>query len=348
MSKKILLTGATGYVGSKLLVRLLEMGEQVHVLTRSPEKLKLQHPSLLVFEGDVRSPKAVTEAMRGCDSAYYLIHGLDESHSFEYQEAKSAQVFTQCSNELGLEKIIYLGGLGDADAISPHLRSRHLTGSILALGRARVLEFRASIVLGVGSTSYEIIKALVSRLPFLIDPKNLRARCQPIYWKDLIEYLALGLLDRGETSSQVIEIGGPDQVGYADLLKIVADHSSIDRKMIPVPELDPRLIAEVFEFIVPEHSRVGRHLIESLIFPTLVEDDKAQRFFPEIRPRPIQEGLDEIGKINSDLGTIVSKEHTMQVLMSLIKRFPEFKILRGINFQSTVQDLIAKQMTSLK
>ena len=347
MTKKILLTGATGFVGRMLLERLIQLGHQVHVLSRRPEKIKTHHPLLTVFTGDVRNPHDLRLAMKDCDSAYYLIHGLEESESFEYEEALAAQVFTQCSNELGLSKIIYLGGLGDSNALSPHLRSRHLTGQILALGRAKVLEFRASIVLGPGSTSYEIMKALVSRLPFLVDPKNLRERCQPLYWEDLMGYLVLGLEDRTPTSC-VVEIGGPDQVNYVDLLKKVAQHSSLERKVIPVPELDPRLVGEVFDLIVPEYSRVGRHLIESLIYPTVKNTDLARELYPEITPCSISESLEKIGTIHSELGVMISKDHTLRVLMTLRSRFPEVSFLNGSNLQRSLHDFFAKQMSGLK
>jgi uncharacterized protein YbjT (DUF2867 family) len=266
------------------------------------------------------------ECMKGCDTAYYLVHGLNESHSFEYEEALAAQVFTRAANESGLKSMIYLGGLGPAGELSPHLRSRFLTGEILRLGRARVIEFRASIVLGQGSTSYEILRALSSRLPFFVDPKNLRAECQPIYLEDLLRYL-LGALDMEGESSRVLEIGGPDRISYPDLLLQVANHSGIHRKVIPVPDLDPRLMAEAFELVVPEYARVGRHLIESLTYPTLVEDDSASRVFPEIKPIGIQESLDAIGTLSSDLGALVSKEHTRKVLQLFVERFPNLRWL---------------------
>ena len=347
MAKKILLTGATGYVGSKLLPRLLELGFEVHVLARNPDQHTFAHSGIIAFKGDIRDSVALSKAMTGCESAYYLVHGLQENEAFEYEEAKAAQVFTQCSNDLGLEKIVYLGGLGDENAHSPHLRSRHLTGSILALGRAKVLEFRASIVLGDGSTSYEIIKALVSRLPFLIDPKNLRELCQPIYWEDLIDYLVLGLQEQGLPSG-IIEVGGTEQVSYADLLKMVAEHSSLERKVFSVPELDPRILAEVFELLVPEYARVGRHLIESLIYPTVVRNESSVQFFPEIKPRSIGDSLDKIGTIQSNLGTILSREHTLKVLLTLSHRFPEVTFFRGVNVQHTLQEFLTKQVSSFK
>ena len=201
MKKKILLTGATGYVGGLLLERLISEGYGVHVLARSPDKI-MKRTGVEVFKGDIRDADAVASAMKGCDVAYYLVHGLNSHSGFEYEEARSAQVFTAAANEAKLEKIIYLGGLGEDGELSPHLRSRQLTGRILALGKTPVTEFRASIVLGRGSTSYEMMRLLAQRLPFFIDPANLRAHCQPIFQEDLFQYL-LRELDRESTESRI-------------------------------------------------------------------------------------------------------------------------------------------------
>ncbi len=325
--KKIMMTGVSGYVGNLLALRLLEEGFVIHALARNPSKVTISHPSFQVFPGDVRDAKAVSDAMKDCESAVYLVHGLGEPRSFEHHEALAAQVFTKCSNEQGIGRIVYLGGLGRAGDLSPHLRSRHLTGAILALGRAQVLEFRASIVLGEGSTSTEILKALVSRLPFLIDPANLRELCQPIHFEDMIAYLVLGLTQEVR-GSRVFEIGGPDQIAYADLLGRVAAHSGMDRKMFPVPEIDPAVLGEIFELVVPEHARVGRHLIESLTYPTVVEDQSAREVFPTIAPRSLDESLNGIGRVKPELKTILTREHRIRILRMLGERFPKLASVR--------------------
>ncbi|NDG85088.1 MAG: NAD-dependent epimerase/dehydratase family protein [Proteobacteria bacterium] len=347
MPKKIMLTGITGFVGKALAERLLAEGHALRALVRNPAKMTLLHPSLEVIEGDVRDPGAVRDAMRGCELAYFLVHGLGEPDSFEHEEALAAQVFTQCSNDSGLERILYLGGLGSPDADSPHLRSRHLTGKILALGRAKVLEFRASIVLGAGSTSYEIMKALVARVPVIPDPRNLRELCQPLHVKDLLDYLAAGIFVHLDASC-VVEIGGPDRIPYSGLLEKLSQHAGLSRKTIPLPELDPRLLGEVFELVVPEYGRVGRHLIESLVHPTVVMDDSAMRMFPWVKPKTIAESLESIGESGLPFSAILSREHLLRVVGALIERFPQLGILRGIHGEGALYQFVAKQMAGFK
>jgi len=321
--KKILLTGATGYIGGVLLTRLLESGFSVRALARNPSRLT-PHPNLEVIRGDILDLSALQDAMIGCELAYYLIHGLNEPSSFEYQEALFAQTFTKASNESGLSRVIYLGGLGEGGALSPHLRSRQLTGKILALGRVPVTEFRASIVLGEGSTSYEMMKALVQRLPFFIEPANLSAKCQPIFYTDLVDYLVKEST-RVSSSNEIFELGGLDQISYSKLLLRLADHSGIRRKVIAVPEIDPRILAEAFELVCPEYARVGRHLMESLIYPTVVTEDQAQEVFPEIHPRGLDEALDQIGTFQASTRELLTPAHMLKILKMLTERFPQIR-----------------------
>jgi len=347
MTKKIMLTGATGFVGRALAERLLAEGHSIRALMRDPGKSTLAHPSLEVIAGDVRDPQAVRDAMRGCNLAYYLVHGLGEPGSFEHEEALSAQVFTHCSNESGLERILYLGGLGNADADSPHLRSRHLTGKILALGRAKVLEFRASIVLGAGSTSYEIMKALVARVPVIPDPRNLRELCQPIHVDDLLDYLSAGIFVHLDGSC-VVEVGGNEQIAYSALLERLARQAGLSRKIIPLPDLDPRLLGEVFELVVPEYGRVGRHLIESLVHPTVVTEDSARRMFPWIKPKDLDGAFQSIGESGLPFSALLSRAHLVRVVGALIERFPQLGILKGIQNEGALYQFLAKQMAGFK
>ncbi len=321
MKKKILLTGATGYVGGLLLERLISEGYEVHVLARSPDKI-MKRTGVEGFKGDIRDREAVASAVKGCDVAFYLVHGLNSHTDFEYEEALSAQSFASAANRSSLSKIIYLGGLGGEDALSPHLRSRHLTGKILALGKTPVTEFRASIVLGKNSTSYGIMKLLVQRLPFLVDPLNLRSLCQPIAEEDLIQYLFLEI-ERESTESQIIEIGGTDRTTYSGLLLRLALHSGIQRPLIPVPEIDPRILAEAFELVCPEYARVGRHLLESLSYPTVQNEmESAKQLFPAIHPLGITEALDRIGTFSSSPRDLIAPAHLARILASFADRFP--------------------------
>ena len=325
MKKKILLTGATGYVGGRLMEHLLEAGHELCILARSPEKI-VSRSGVEVIAGDIRNGKAILEAMSGCEVAYYLVHGLNAHASFEHEEASTAQVFTAAANRSNLEKIIFLGGLGVEGELSPHLRSRHLTGKILALGKTPVTEFRASIVLGRGSTSYEMMRLLAQRLPFFIDPANLRAPCQPIAEEDLLQYLMLEL-DRVSGESCVFELGGSDVCTYSGLLVRLARHSGINRQVIPVMEIDLRLLAEVFELICPEYARVGRHLMESLTYPTVQnEKSSTQSAFPGINPVGIEESLDRIGQFHADPKELLTKDHLVKILRGLQGRFPTWPL----------------------
>ena len=192
--EKIMLTGITGFVGQRLARALLDSGKSVRALVRDPSRIPFQHEKLEWVVGDVRDPARVEEALQGCQSAYYLVHGMQEGDGFEHEEAKAAQVFTGACRKARVGRIIYLGGLGDdSTPLSPHLRSRHLTGDILRIPGIPVIEFRASIVIGKGSTSFSIVSALVNRLPFFIEPANLTAACQPIHVDDLIAYLLRAL-----------------------------------------------------------------------------------------------------------------------------------------------------------
>ncbi|MBU6154236.1 MAG: NAD(P)H-binding protein [Bdellovibrionales bacterium] len=323
MKKKILLTGATGYVGGLLLERLISAGHEIHVLARSPEKV-VNRPGVEIFKGDIRDHDSIASAMKDCQIAYYLVHGLNTHFAFEYEESRSAQTFTAAANEAKLEKIIYLGGLGEEGGLSPHLRSRQLTGKILALGKTPVTEFRASVVLGRGSTSYEMMRLLAQRLPFFIDPSNLRALCQPLAEQDLISYLMLEL-GRASGISQVFELGGKDRCTYSGLLVRLAQHSGIKRQVIPAMEIDLRLLAEVFELICPEYARVGRHLMESLTYPT-VQNEKAttQQAFPEVKPIGIEEALDRIGQFHADPRELLTKDHLLKIFRGLRGRFPRW------------------------
>lgn len=325
--KKIMLTGASGYIGGILLERFLALGHPVQALVRNPARFKREHPLLNVFAGDVRDRSAVTEALRGCDLAYYLVHGLEEASSFEHQEALAAQVFTEAANQAGLARLFYLGGLGEGSDLSPHLRSRQLTGKILSLGKTPVTEFRASIVLGRGSASFEMLRLLAARLPFFLEPRNLSAQCQPIHEDDLVEYLVQAAGVEAPLPS-LIEVGGGDRLSYSRLLLRVAGHSGIVRKVIPVPDVDLRILAEAFELVCPEYARLGRRLMESLTHATVVNHpEAAARCFPSIRPVGVDPALDAIGPIHSELLALVSPEHTRKVLRMFKERFPQLRFL---------------------
>ncbi|MBL8796875.1 MAG: SDR family oxidoreductase [Planctomycetia bacterium] len=280
----ILLTGASGYVGGRLLQLLEQRGERVRCLARRPEYLRERvRPNTEVVEGDVLDPASRTAALTGVDTAYYLVHSMGTAGSFEDEDRQAAQHFGAAARAAGVRRIIYLGGLGDEQAdLSPHLRSRHEVGRLLRAAGVPVIEFRASIVLGSGSLSFEMIRALTERLPVMIAPRWVSTPAQPIAIQDLLAYLA-SALDHPVVGSKVYEIGGRSRVSYGDLMHEYARQRRLRRLILPVPLLTPRLSSLWLGLVTPLYARVGRKLIESMRHPTVVRDDAALRDFA-IRP----------------------------------------------------------------
>ena len=321
--EKIMLTGITGFVGERLARKLLDSGKSIRALVRNPSRVTWSHPALELVAGDVRDAARVRLAMEGCTTAYYLVHGLAEDSAFEHEEAKAAQVFASAGRLSGIGRIVYLGGLGDESTpLSPHLRSRHLTGDILRIPGIPVTEFRASIVIGRGSTSFAILSSLVRRLPFFVEPRNLKAECQPIHVSDLMTYLT------DAKGDGIFEIGGPDRLTYAELLLRTAKASGLSRRLLPVPPLEVLILKEAFELICPEYSKVGGHLFESLIHPTVVTNGKAAVEFPEIRPVGVDEALRLEGGAGEEQAPLLSPAHLAEVMRMLEGRFEAVKGLR--------------------
>lgn len=291
MKPLILLTGATGYVGGELLKALLASGRRVRCLARRPEALRTAAASgAQIVRGDVLDPASVRAAMTGVDTAYYLVHSMGSAGSFEEEDRTAARVFGDAAREAGVRRIVYLGGLGRGDQnLSAHLRSRHEVGEILRSSGVLVVEFRASIVIGAGSFSFEMIRALAERLPVMIAPRWVSVPAQPIAICDLLDYL-LAALDLPSDSSRVFEIGGADQVSYGDLMREYARQRGLKRLILSVPVLSPRLSSLWLGLVTPLYVRVGRKLIDSIRHPTVVEDPSAQTEF-KIRPCGLREAI---------------------------------------------------------
>lgn len=291
MKKLILIAGATGYVGGELLKALLSAGYPVRCLARRPEILKAKKlPGLQVVAGDVLDAASVSEAMVGVGTAYYLVHSMASTQSFEEQDRIAAQNFARAACRAGVERIIYLGGLGNSAAqLSPHLRSRQEVGEILKSSGVSVIEFRASVVIGSGSLSFEMIRALVERLPMMIAPRWVSVASQPIAIADLLAYLLAGL-ELPTNESRIFEIGGADQVSYGGLMREYARQRGLRRFVIPVPFLTPRLSSLWLGLVTPLYVRVGRKLIDSIRHSTIVEDRKALSEF-KIRPCGFREAI---------------------------------------------------------
>ncbi|HET6424594.1 MAG TPA: SDR family oxidoreductase [Planctomycetaceae bacterium] len=291
MSGLILLTGATGYVGGRLLSLLQQRGVSVRCFTRRPEALHGQVSGTTeVVQGDVLDPASLTPAFEGVETAYYFVHSMGDDRDFEAQDKLAAENFAKAATHAGVRRIVYLGGLGNPDEkLSKHLRSRQETGNILRAHHPQVIEFRASIVIGSGSVSFEMIRALVERLPIMICPRWVRVKAQPIAVEDLLAYL-LAAAERPISASQIYEIGGPDRVSYGQIMQEYAQQRGLTRWMIPVPLLTPYLSSLWLGLVTPLYARIGRKLVESLRNPTLVSNNLAESVFA-VRPRSVRDAI---------------------------------------------------------
>ena len=287
----MLLTGATGYIGGRLLTALEQAGHRVRCLARQPQFLQPKvGPTTEVCAGDVLDPESLSAALDGVHTAYYLIHSMNSTRDFEAVDRRAAQHFAAAARRAGMARIIYLGGLGESSGeLSPHLRSRQEVGAILRQSGAQVLEFRASVVIGSGSLSFELVRALTERLPVMIMPRWVSVATQPIAIEDLVAYLlAATQLPLGE--DQIFEIGGAEQVCYRDIMREYARQRHLPRLMVPVPFLTPRLSSLWLGLVTPVYARIGRQLIDSIRHPTVVHDPRALQIF-DIRPMGIENAI---------------------------------------------------------
>ena len=289
-SKLILLTGATGYVGGRLLHALEAADYRVRCLSRHPEALsKRVAQTTEVVRGDVLDAESLAPGMVGVHTAYYLVHSMASANSFEMEDRRAAHAFAVAARGAGVQRIIYLSGLGSGSELSAHLRSRQEVGRILRESGVQTIEFRAAIVIGSGSASFEMIRALVEKLPVMITPRWVNTSTQPIAVEDVITYLKQAL-DLEINGSRIVEIGGADQVTYLDLMKEYARQRGLKRWMIPVPVLSPRLSSLWLGLVTPVYARVGRELVDSLRNETIVRDASANDLF-SIRPLGSREAL---------------------------------------------------------
>jgi uncharacterized protein YbjT (DUF2867 family) len=278
--RRILLTGATGYVGGRLLSALVSRGFQVRCLARDPSRLAQRVPAgVEVVRGDVTDRATLNAALAGVDAAYYLVHSMGDASGFEEREQAGARHFADAAAAARVSRIVYLGGLGDDTRdLSPHLRSRQEVGRILRESGVPTIELRASIVIGSGSLSFELVRALTEHLPVMVTPRWVSVLAQPIGIQDLIAYL-IEALDVPLDGSVVVEIGGADQVSYLGMMREYARQRGLRRVMIPVPLLTPRLSSLWLGLVTPLYARIGRKLIASIKYPTVVTSDAAQRLF---------------------------------------------------------------------
>ena len=301
--KLILVTGATGYVGGRLVPKLLEAGYHVRCLVRDPSRLQGRSwlKRVEVISGDALSPEGLAAAMQGVSAAYYLIHGQQGGKIDAERDLQVARNFAQAAEDANIERIIYLGELVDPTAnLSPYLRARHETGYILRYGSVPVTEFRAGMIVGSGSALFEMIRYLVEREPLLICPAWFFSQAQPIAIRDVLSYL-VDALKTPDSNGRVIEIGGPSRLTYADMLLNYAKERSLKRWLIPTPFNAPRLSAYWVHMITPIHWRVVAPLIEGLRARLIVRDDTARKLFPQIKPIDFQTAAHlALGRIQRD------------------------------------------------
>ncbi|MBK5231489.1 MAG: NAD(P)H-binding protein [Thermoleophilia bacterium] len=283
MADRILVAGATGYIGRKLALRLAEAGCTVRCLARSPEKAKdLEEAGCEVVKADVLDPKSLDVAMEGVGIAYYLVHSMGRGAKEDFQETdrRAATNFAEAAKKAGVGRIIYLGGLGEGK--SKHLRSRQETADALASTGLPQTYLRAAAVLGGGSESFRTVYYLVKRLPLMVTPRWTTTRTQPIAVKDVVSYLAASreLGKEGDTEDHVIELGGPDVTTYGGMMDKMAE--AMNRrppKRIAVPFLSPGLSSRWIGLVTPVDTGVARPLVEGLTTETVVEDPSGMKLF---------------------------------------------------------------------
>ena len=284
-SKPILITGASGYIGGRLVPQLLERGYRVRCLARDPRKLSGRgwddDPRVEIVRGDVLDAGSVRSAMQGCGSAYYLVHSmLAGEKDFESHDRVAARYFAEEAERAGLDRVIYLGGLGrKAEKLSPHLESRHEVGDVLRAGRVPVTELRAAMIVGSGSASFEMLRSLVSKLPLMICPRWVEVRTQPIAIRDVLAYL-VGCLDHPETAGRTFDIGGPDVLTYREMMMRFAKILGTRRWIVVVPVLTPRLSAYWVNLMTPVNAGMAFALIESLQYETVCEEGRINDLVP--------------------------------------------------------------------
>ncbi|MER5903375.1 SDR family oxidoreductase [Streptomyces mirabilis] len=294
---RCLVTGATGYIGGRLVPELLEAGHRVRCLARSPAKLR-DYPwsgDAEVVRGDVTDAGSVAEALRGIDVAYYLVHALGTGHGFEETDRKAARIFGEQAHAAGVSRIVYLGGLTPEgvpeERLSPHLRSRAEVGRILLESGVPTTVLRAAVIIGSGSASFEMLRYLTERLPVMVTPRWVRTRIQPIGVRDVLRTL-VGSARMPAGVNRAFDIGGPEVLTYLEMMQRYAAVAGLPRRLIlPVPVLTPGLSSHWVGLVTPVPASIARPLTESLRHEVVCREHDIARYVPDPPGRPF--GFDE-------------------------------------------------------
>ena len=278
----VLVTGATGYIGGRLVERLHGRNAHIRCVTRDIGRLEGRWAGVELIQGDLANEEASRQALEGIDVAYYLVHSMASGSSFRERDRQIAQIFSAAAQRAGVTKIIYLGGLGDpAATLSDHLTSRHEVGRILAVCGVPVIEFRAAIIVGSGSVSFEMIRCLTERLPIMVAPQWVKFHCQPIGVRNVLEYL-LEALDRPDAEG-VYEIGGPDILSYRQMMLEYASVRGLRRRILVLPVPHPEWSSRFIDLVTPIPYAIAQPLVAGMHTDVVVQDDRALREF-SVRP----------------------------------------------------------------
>ncbi len=286
----VLVTGATGYIGGRLVPRLIAQGHRVRCVVRNPSRLAGHPwPEVEIVPGNLSDPAAVRRALAGIEVAYYLVHSMAAGHAFWERDRAMAQTFGEAAKQAGVRRIIYLGGLGDQKLVqSRHLLSRQEVGICLAAGGVPVVEFRAAVIVGSGSASFEIIRHITERLPVMITPTWMNTRCQPIGIRSVLAYL-IEAIDHPDASG-IYEIGGQDILTYREMMLRYARIRGLRRLILPMPVPLPQLSSLWVDLLTPIPSSIAHSLVESLRFEVVVRNDRARGTF-SVRPTGYDEAV---------------------------------------------------------